>query len=431
MKVLLTGASGFIGSRLLHALVDAGCEVVCAGRRRPDGMPSQATWFEIDFNRAMRPDDWAKLLADVDVIVNAVGILRESPEQTFDAVHRDAACALFTAGARARVAHIVQISALGADDKARSRYHLSKKAADDCLLALGVRASIVQPSLVYGPGGSSATLFETFASLPLIPVPGTGEQQIQPVHIDDLVSALLTLVLSETGVTRHVPMVGPVATSLRNFYADLRAAMGISRRARILGIPMSFMRLAAQAGKNMRHALLDPETLDMLERGNVANPAEITALLGRAPRSAREFIQTNHASAVADQARLRWLLPMLRVSIALVWLVTGVVSFGLYPTESSLALLARAGVPAAVAPLFLYGAASLDIALGVLTLLPRRRRWLWPAQASLMVLYTVIITVRLPEFWLHPYGPILKNIPMLALIWLLYEMEDRRWTTSS
>jgi hypothetical protein len=50
---------------------------------------------------------------------------------------------------------------------------------------------------------------------------------------------------------------------------------------------------------------------------------------------------------------------------------------------------------------------------------------------TLIVLYTLIITLRMPEFWLHPYGPLLKNLPMLATIYLLYRFEDRRWNTSS
>ena len=56
----------------------------------------------------------------------------------------------------------------------------------------------------------------------------------------------------------------------------------------------------------------------------------------------------------------------------------------------------------------------------------RNRRVLWIAQAALILCYTIIITARLPEYWLHPYGPILKNLPMLAALGLLYTLEDAR-----
>jgi hypothetical protein len=73
----------------------------------------------------------------------------------------------------------------------------------------------------------------------------------------------------------------------------------------------------------------------------------------------------------------------------------------------------------------LYGAATFDLALGLGILLLARRRWLWLAQLGLIGFYTVVIAVKLPEFLLHPYGPLTKNLPMLAAIWLLYELEER------
>jgi ABC-type branched-subunit amino acid transport system permease subunit len=123
------------------------------------------------------------------------------------------------------------------------------------------------------------------------------------------------------------------------------------------------------------------------------------------------------------------LLPILRTSIAFVWIFTGIVSLGVYPVASSYELLARVGTPPALMPLSLYGAGLLDLALGFLTLRSRPPRWLWVVQASLVLIYTLIISVKIPEFWLHPYGPILKNLPFLAGLWILYELEDRAWNT--
>jgi hypothetical protein len=71
----------------------------------------------------------------------------------------------------------------------------------------------------------------------------------------------------------------------------------------------------------------------------------------------------------------------------------------------------------------LYAAAALDLGLGAATLLMQRRRLLWLAQFVLILIYTIIISFKLPEFWLHPYGPILKNLPLLACIALLYRCE--------
>src|SRR5690606_7133405 len=124
------------------------------------------------------------------------------------------------------------------------------------------------------------------------------------------------------------------------------------------------------------------------------------------------------------QAQLNWLMPLLRISIALVWIVTGIVSLGLFPVEHSYALLARVGIDAGLAPVMLYGAALMNLAIGVAILVVPRRRWLWLLQLALILGYTAIITWKLPEFWLHPYGPLLKNLPLLAAIVMLMELEQ-------
>src|SRR4029078_12503220 len=86
-----------------------------------------------------------------------------------------------------------QISALGAEAGAVARYHSSKYEADRFLMELPLDWAVFALSLVYGAGGSSARIFDSQASLPLIPLPGRGDQRVQPVHIDDLVEAVMRL----------------------------------------------------------------------------------------------------------------------------------------------------------------------------------------------------------------------------------------------
>jgi hypothetical protein len=192
---------------------------------------------------------------------------------------------------------------------------------------------------------------------------------------------------------------------------------------------MSFVRAAAMVAQFIPRSLLDRDSLVMLEAGNIADPADTSELLSRPPRPVEEFVARDERQLVAEHAQLQWLLPVLRWSIALVWIWTGIVSLGLYPRAASLTLLARTGITGTLAEIALYGAAALDLALGAATLLMRRRRWLWLAQFALIFAYTIIITVKLPEFWLHPYGPILKNLPLLACLALLYRLEAGRWNT--
>lgn len=113
-----------------------------------------------------------------------------------------------------------------------------------------------------------------------------------------------------------------------------------------------------------------------------------------------------------------------RLSLAVVWLVTGALSLGVYPKADSVLLLEHVGLHGETALIALYLAATMDMVLGFLTLLvPRKGLWLF--QATLIVVYTLIISIWLPEFWLHPFGPVLKNIPILFLLGLLHKYEGK------
>lgn len=115
-------------------------------------------------------------------------------------------------------------------------------------------------------------------------------------------------------------------------------------------------------------------------------------------------------------------LKAIRITLATIWLVTGVLSLGVYPKQDSLDLLARVGFYDAASQTVLYLASAMNIVLGLLTLF-LNKRVLWLLQAMIITFYTLLITLWLPEFWLHPFGPILKNIAVLMLLWLLYRYE--------
>jgi uncharacterized protein YbjT (DUF2867 family) len=428
MRILLTGASGFIGQHLLQALLTEGHQVVCALRNPGKSTDPRVTAIHADFANDTDKSAWLARLSGIDAVINTVGIFRESGSQSFERLHTETPRALFAACAESQaVQMVIQFSALGADEQAQTRYHLSKKAADDYLASLPVRAWIVQPSLVYGPDGASARAFRTLASMPFTLRFGSAPQLVQPIHIDDLVAAIAGLlrqrlsIPSDQGTALRVPLVGPEAMPFTDYLAALRKAMGMGR-LRVLPVPGPLARLAARAGRFLPGALLDEDALGMLDRGNTGDPALTARLLGHAPRPVSQFI--TNPGAERTRAKLGWLLPVLRFSIAAVWILTAIVSYGLYPVEDSYALLGRSGIPEALQPLMLYGAASFDLALGLGILFLGRRRRLWLAQLALIGFYTVVIAVKLPEFLLHPYGPLTKNLPMLAAIWLLYELEE-------
>ncbi|HEY0940046.1 MAG TPA: NAD(P)H-binding protein [Steroidobacter sp.] len=425
MVILITGATGFIGRRLVATLRESGHRVIAVVRH------ADATEDAVsgDFTRDLDPETWVPRLAGVDVVINAVGILRERGQQTFENIHTRAPQALFSACATAGVKKVIQISALGAD-RGNTGYFTSKHAADEHLATLDLSWTIVQPSLIFGAGGASATLFAVLASLPVIPLPGGGRQRVQPIHIDDAVRAIKEIVETDVMHRRRVALVGPEPMSLRDLLQRLRARMQLPR-ARFISIPAAMMRASAAIAEHLPGSLLDRETLAMLNAGNTASPEDTRRLLGEPPRAPEQLLTDEQRHGLVREAQLAWLLPLLRISIALVWIWTGIVSLGLYPVEQSYALLARVGIAGVLAPVMLYGAAVLDLLIGIGILVLRRRRWLWLLQLAVIGGYSLIITFKLPEFWLHPYGPLSKNLVMLAAIYMLYTLEGRRWNTSS
>ena len=270
MNILLTGASGFIGRHIANALAARGHQVRSVSRR--DGF---------DFRDLQDSADWLPLLDGVDTVINSVGIIGESGRQTFATLHTAAPIALFRACERAGVRRVLQISALGADHTAFSAYHLSKRAADDCLRGLDLDWFVLRPSLIYGRGGKSAELFMKLAALPMIPVIGDGQQKLQPVHISDVVVTAL-FCLDAPAARQTLDIVGDETVSFAEWLQCMRSAQG-KPRARLLHVPFALALAASRLGRYL-NPILQPENLRMLQTGYRADGRALRQFLGRPPR---------------------------------------------------------------------------------------------------------------------------------------------------
>jgi hypothetical protein len=286
----------------------------------------------------------------------------------------------------------------------------------------------MRPSLVYGEDSRSSRLFRLVACLPMLVLPGGGSQGIQPIHIDDLCSATVSAIGNAGFHHTMVPLVGAEPTTLKCYLQSLRRQLGL-RPAVSINLPDIVMRLLGRIGDLLPGSLLQSDALTMLNRGSTGDSAVVTALLGQPPQEIGAFIPSHRAAALRMQARLQWLLPLLCIAVALLWLASGVVSLWAYPRESALGLLGQVGIPAASRPAALYAASVMDIALGITCLVRPRSPWTWLVQIAAVLAYTAIITIWLPDFWIHPFGPLTKNIPLLAVLLLLYIRARDKWIT--
>ncbi|MCB2426574.1 SDR family oxidoreductase [Methylophaga pinxianii] len=424
MNILITGANGFIGRHIVEQALEAGYQVYCGVRVIPQKPDARVQYILMDFTEDVAPENWIARLDNIDVVINAVGIFQQRGSQSYQTIHTLSPQALFEASRQTNVQRVIQISALGADDHAQSHFHRSKKAADDYLRAIDIEAFIIQPSLVFGLEGASTRLFLTLASMPVLCLPNGGRYPIQPVHISDLARLTIDLITAPSQPLTTIPVVGPTPLLLAEYLGLLRKQLGLGKIS-IFTFPASLLKPIVRLMERLPNNQLSQESIQMLERGNTAEHDIMHHYLTADAKPVEDFISPEQAKLLKPTVILNWLLPLVKFSIAFVWIFTGFISLGIYPTEESYKLLSSVGIPASLGPLFLYGSALLDIALGIAIFLLPKRSWVWVIQLCLIAFYTLVISWKMPEFWIHPYGPLTKNIPMMAAIFLILMLEDR------
>jgi uncharacterized protein YbjT (DUF2867 family) len=421
MKVLVCGATGCVGRAVASALRARGHQVVEGARGLADGKRS----LHIDYMAPVSSAAWAARLQahGITTVVNCVGILIPGRAQTFERVHSLGPIELFKGAAAAGVQRVLQVSALGVRGDAptlATPYLHSKLLADDALATLPLDWAVLRPSLVYGPASEGAALFATLASLPLIGLPGRGAQQVQPLHVFELAEAIARLVEAPGPLQRVFELGGPVAMTYREMLASYRHASGLGA-AVWLPLPMALMKLSARVAELLPQRVFSRDTLRLLERGSVAQANQLPALLGREPSTLAHGLTITPPQPMIDLSVV--LSPVmsttLRGALAFMWLYTALIS-ALLPRESGvLVLLARCGFEGGWGVLALVASCVLNLALGTLTLL-RPTPWLYAVQSAAVIGYTATAAFSMPELTIDHCGPLVKNLPVLMAVLLLW-----------
>ncbi len=292
MKIIVFGGAGLLGSAIVRELRSHGHSVVTAGRSGCD--------VTVDFRYEHSADAFAPLVKDADVVVNAVGILIESGDERFDAVHVAAPRALFEACARAHVARVVQISALGAGREPLAsmqavpggRYMASKRAAEAALM-LAMQSSSgdavnVRPSLIMDAQSPSTKLFQQLARLPIIALPGLlrpGSCQLAPMQCTDVAEAIARICEHPKSLRRAIELAGPQELSYREFLAQLRSAQGL-KHALWLPLPWWLMRLAAKIAELLPQKVISADGIQVLQAGLTTERNEALYWLRHMPKPA-------------------------------------------------------------------------------------------------------------------------------------------------
>lgn len=432
MRILVTGAAGFMGRHIVVALRAAGHRTVCAVRdvERIRGMFPDQESIACDFNRDVAIDAWLPRLVGIDAVVNCVGILQSRRGQSMAAIHSAAPKALFDACVRAGVRRVIQVSALGVRPEAATEYSQSKLDADRHLESLDLDWVVLRPSLAYTPAGSfgGTSLFRALAAMPwFVPLAGDGRQAFQPIHMADLTEAVRRLVEDCRVTRRIVDVVGPEAMAFRDILAALRRWLGFSA-PRFFETPLPVVRFAA--GIADRLGGIGPITttsLTMLLAGNAADPAPFMAATGIVPRRFADAL-ANEPAHVQDRwhARLYFLRPLLRVTLGLFWLCTGLATLALWPHADSLRMLGASGISDSLQPLAFHVGWAFDVVLGLAVLMRYRIALVGGTMIAATAVYLVFLSVGQPWEWIHPITPLTICIPLMTATLVMMALDDDR-----
>jgi uncharacterized protein YbjT (DUF2867 family) len=427
LRVLLTGADGFIGSQVLAALIAAGHEVVACTRSGSLAGSAAMRSIACDFARDVDPATWVPRLEGVEAVVNCAGILRERHADWFEQVHVETPLALFNACAMAGVRRVVQVSALGRPED--GEFIASKHRGDARLAELDLEWVILRPSVVYSPDGSygGTSLLRAIAALPgVIFVPGNGQQQLAPVSARDLADLIVRLLPTAADSRRTFEVAGPESMSLEAYLKTWRQWLGFGEPW-VIRVPRSVVAVTSWFGELFGRGPLGMTMFRMLMSGSTVQAGADASNLnsvGWRPRSLRDSLN-ERPSFVQDRwhARLYLVAPLLRIALAFVWLASAVVGF-ITPQVEIREILGDAGVVTGAVELD-YFASSVDGLLGVLLLVGWRLQLVGVLMLISLIAYTVFVGVEVPGLWLEPFGGLLKNLALMPAVLLMMATADR------
>ncbi|MEX6724813.1 complex I NDUFA9 subunit family protein [Parapedomonas caeni] len=277
------GGSGFIGRYVVQQLAARGHRVRVAVRNpnlalflKPSGAVGQIQLVQANVRNA---ESVARAVAGADGVVNLVGLLAESGHQTFKDVQAEGAATVARAAAAAGVRAFVQMSAIGADAASPARYARTKAEAEAAVRAALPQATILRPSVVFGPEDDFINRFARLARmLPVMPVVA-GDTRFQPVYVADVAAAVVSALEAPAEVGGHVfELGGPRTYTMRDLLAYILDEAMLDRP--LVEVPMAAAGLLASLTGWLPGAPLTSDQLLMLARDNVVSPtsADLRAL---------------------------------------------------------------------------------------------------------------------------------------------------------
>jgi NADH dehydrogenase len=295
-RTAVLGGSGFIGRYVVQRLAARG-DVVPVGCRHAEEAKFLMTFGLVGQIAAIRVaiDDEALLpafLAGSEGLVNCVGILQERGSQTFERAHHLGPARMARLAREAGVERLVHISAIGADPRSPSAYARTKAAGEAAVRDAFPTATILRPSVVFGPEDQFFNRFAAIAMIsPVVPVIGGGQTRFQPVYVGDVADAVLKCLEDPATAGRTYELGGPKIYSFREL---IELLLNEIRRKRILvDLPFGVAGFQARLMSILPNPPLTPDQVELLKRDNVVSSGALTlATLGILPTAVEGILPT-------------------------------------------------------------------------------------------------------------------------------------------
>lgn len=279
--IVIVGGSGFLGRYVVQQLAHTGVRIRVVVRRpeaaaylKPLGSLGQVQIVDGDVRDAAR---LAQVFEHATAGVNLVGILAETGKQTFAAVQAAGAGNVARAAAAAGVSAFVQVSAIGASAKSGARYAQTKAAGEAAVRAALPRATILRPSLVFGPEDQFINRFAALGkALPMVPVVA-GNTKFQPVYVLDVAKAIVAALSDPARFGRQIfELGGPKVYAFRDIIAWILREIRVSKP--MVEVPAFAAKLMARAGDIVPGAPMTTDQWTMLQTDNTAANDGLAAL---------------------------------------------------------------------------------------------------------------------------------------------------------
>ena len=279
MRVLLTGATGYVGSYILRELLDQGHTPRCLIRGRARDLAVQNDAIEIATGDVTRPASLDGAFADCDAVVHLVGIIDERPAHgvTFDRIHVDGTQHVVDAARSAGIDCFIHMSANGARPDDGTAYQRTKWTAEQRVSDAGFdHWAIFRPSLLFGtpdpgrPEFASQLLDDLVRPFPLLPVFGDGRYEMQPVHVTDVAEAFVQALTRDAAHEETYVAAGPDRFAYVDVLDRIAIGGGLSPKSKV-HIPLPLARLGVYTAGRIGLLPISPTQFEMLVEGNTGD----------------------------------------------------------------------------------------------------------------------------------------------------------------